>query len=749
MLNLIQAALNYADNSLNPIPCKDNKAPLLEPGHPFLYEPINDIENRFRNASMIGIAAGAVSDGIECIDFDGHQDQAIEEIFTQFANDPFIHELLENGYASAFRTRSGGYHFVIKSDFFEGNTKLAYYSDNNTMIETRGNGGYFITYPSRGYKLAAGVELEKLERIEKHERDYIMNFARSFNKGTKESTSGEKSGRKWPEQFDDNTIFGHFNNTAENELFELLKSKGWTIPERRQAPRHKNVIYWRRPGKVEKDGISATWGHMHNMFYVFSSNCEPFESQKGYTIVDVFILLKFNNDFKAFKNWLAKKYDVKIPEVDRPKIERFPVDVFPVFNQNLIDEMHAALNYNKDFISIAMMFVYATLNGNRNKLRVKNGWISPTIFWSIAIGDPGTMKTHPLSTIIAPLQNIDKGNKNRYDQDMAQWEALNEPDEKHRGKSKAKDPKPIFKQMLVNDYTLEALHEVHSFNKNGIGLYRDEIVGFLNDMNKYRKGSDEQFWLESFNNKSYMINRVSKKPLLIDNISINIVGSIQPEILMKVIGEVGNNGLLDRFLFTIAETDIKPMTLEDMDSSWLAYWDSHVNQVYSNIQNQPENYIYEMTEDAKKAFVDIDKKLVEFQKSEEEPAAIKNYVSKMKTYIPRFALLMYLVECWFEEHDGQYIEASHIYKAEKICNYFINSARYVLTENAQKKEIRSVSRALNGRSNAEKIMILLDKGYKNKDIAKELEISPAYVSRVIKENKEKLTKVEPKKVNQN
>jgi hypothetical protein len=59
-------------------------------------------------------------------------------------------------------------------------------------------------------------------------------------------------------------------------------------------------------------------------------------------------------------------------------------------------------------------------------------------------------------------------------------------------KQRANETKPGFKQTIVSDSTLEALHVVHSINKTRICFYKDELVGFLNDMNRYRKGSDEQ-----------------------------------------------------------------------------------------------------------------------------------------------------------------------------------------------------------------------------------------------------------------
>ena len=79
-------------------------------------------------------------------------------------------------------------------------------------------------------------------------------------------------------------------------------------------------------------------------------------------------------------------------------------------------------------------------------------------------------------------------------------------------------------------------------------------------MNKYRKGSDEEFWLESFNNGSYIVNRVTKEPIMVENININIIGTIQHDVLHKVVTDYAGNGLIDRYLSTSAEDKVYPLT---------------------------------------------------------------------------------------------------------------------------------------------------------------------------------------------
>lgn len=732
MVDFTDPAQYYLDNGFNPIPTREDKSPMLPAGNNFLYQPMTaiDVDNYFPKAKGVGIAAGNVSDGIECIDFDAHGGENISEIFETFISEPTINHMIGEGFITTIKTPNG-YHAIIKSDAPGSPDTLARWKDGNVMIEVRANGSYFVTIPTPGYHKLSGVELIKLNKCEQEERNFIFDYCKSLTR--KEIEQKEASKRKWPETWDNDSIFGHFNNNGERFVSEALEQSGWTHVRDRDY-KEKTVQYWRRPGKQK--GISATFGQYNNMFYCFSGDKDalPFQERTGYTPVDVVLKLRFKDNFNEFKTWLNELYKVKVPEKKQEYNNiRFPVDIFPPVLKEFIEQMNETLNYNKDFLSIAALFNFSVINGNKFKLKVKNGWIAPSIFWTIALGEPGTMKTHPLQSIIKPLQRIDIDNKKQFEKDIEHWEIYNED-----AKKSEREPKPHFQQMLVNDYTLEALHEVHNHNKNGIGLYKDEIVGFLHDMNKYRKGSDEQFWLESFNNGSYVINRVSKKPMLIEHININIIGSIQPEVLARVIKDKDGSGLIDRFLFTVAETEIKHIGLNDIDEGWFNWWEQIIRNASAQFKDH-EPTVKLMTDEAKKEFQRIDQYIVKIQKSDDETTGMKNYVSKIKTYVPRFALITWIIDCIIDDYQDDQIGLIHMEKAWKICQYFINSARFIFGESVVKREISEVARSMTGKSNVEKIIALHKKEFKQKDIAAECKVSTAYVSKVIKENQLKLT----------
>lgn len=408
----------------------------------------------------------------------------------------------------------------------------------------------------------------------------------------------------------------------------------------------------------------------------------------------------------------------------------FPLSVLPDEVRNYINDLNYCLNYSKDFLAIATMWALATINGNKYKLRVKNGWISATTFWFAAVGESGVMKSHPIDTVISAIKHIDRETKSVYDHDLEQWEV--EESSCQRSKQRNTTPRPKFKQIIVSDFTLESLHLVHNINRRGIGLYKDELVGFLHDMNKYRKGSDEQFWLESFNNKGYPVNRVTREPLMIEDTMINILGSIQPEILMKITKEMEGNGMINRFLFTTNETEIFPINKSDISQEMMWWWDNSIKSLNNHIVyiDNNDTVILEMTDEALDKMIAIDCVFCDLQKSDDEAANMKNYISKMKTYLPRFALLMWLFDLVYNGCSGQ-VTVDHMNRAELICNYFITSARFVFNDADKRTEMDGVIKKISGSTKVEKILALSVKGYKGVEICKMLSTSANYVSRTI------------------
>jgi len=403
----------------------------------------------------------------------------------------------------------------------------------------------------------------------------------------------------------------------------------------------------------------------------------------------------------------------------------FPIGIFPKFIIDYIKELNRTLNFHQDFTSAAVIFAVSTIIGNKYKLKVKEGWEAAPIFWLACVGFPGTIKTHPIKTILRPINKIDIESKKVYDAEMQHYDP----------EAKPRQPKPKFKQILISDYTLEALHSIHDINKRGVGLYKDELKGFLNDMNKYRKGSDEEFWLESFNNGSYIVNRVTKEPVLIVDICINLIGTIQHDVLGKVVQEYAGNGLIDRFLYTSPEDKVYNLTKDEIDPVHSVKWESFINLIHNSTRylDHDSTEFFTLPADAFTEYQQIDSGFVRMQNNENTSQEIKNYLSKMKTYVPRFALIIGIIECIAHQKPIE-ITYKHMVSAGLLANYFIETAKQTFSFNNDQIEIRDLVSTMKSKTKNEKILLLHQKGVKQSELARFFQMSQGQISKIIRKN---------------
>lgn len=295
-MNYTEIISKYKGAGLSCLPTKDDKSPDTPDTW---HKEFSDSD--FLDCYGIGIKCGKASNGLECFDFDAHQGDAKENLIA-FINTPEVKELYEKYKFPIEKSVSGGYHVMFRCLKNEGNRKLAtriFNGKPDTFIETRGEGGYFCASPTPNYKVVNN-DILNIPTITTYEREILFEVAISFNEYKKEipltehervtETSGERVGDLY-----------NASSAAKDEMISLLLQEGWT-----QVSRYN----WRRPNK--KNGVSATLGKVaDNVFYPFSSNADPFESEHAYTPFQVLAILKFGGDFKEAAKSLTNEYGNK------------------------------------------------------------------------------------------------------------------------------------------------------------------------------------------------------------------------------------------------------------------------------------------------------------------------------------------------------------------------------------------------------------------------------------------------------
>lgn len=199
-------------------------------------------------------------------------------------------------------------------------------------------------------------------------------------------------------------------------------------------------------------------------------------------------------------------------------------------------------------LAMAALAVCAAAIPDAINIQVKRhdpDWLESARIWVALIGNPSTKKTPIISTAARPLRTIDGEMVRTYLRDSAAWSDLS--------KDKRGDvPKPPQHRAMIEDTTVESAQEVLRDNPQGLLLLRDELSGWFGSMERYggTKGSmaDRSFWLEAFNGGAHTTNRIGRGLVHVPNLSVCLLGGIQPEPIRAIANDMQDDGLLQRIL---------------------------------------------------------------------------------------------------------------------------------------------------------------------------------------------------------
>jgi len=205
-------------------------------------------------------------------------------------------------------TPSGGFHYWYRVDptCKRANIALAKkaYDDAQqfetgreygTIIETRGQGGIGLCYPSEGYKKVAHTVMDA-PIISEYDRDLIWMIAMAFN------TYVEMADNQQTVTFQDGRRPGDVYNEeiGVSEIVSMLEAEGFRAI--RNTATH---VFFNRPGAKNKTKVDATLHKGMKLFYCFSTSIGQFDSGRGYRFFSVYSILKHRGDYKAAARALA------------------------------------------------------------------------------------------------------------------------------------------------------------------------------------------------------------------------------------------------------------------------------------------------------------------------------------------------------------------------------------------------------------------------------------------------------------
>lgn len=679
------------------IPCKENKAPIELGWNDLPKKTPEQVESL--NSYYYGCRCG--DNNIECLDVDLKVLTSLKER-KEFWNDflSFCRDNIEDFDQKVVlaKTKKKGYHVIYKTEQKEGNKKLARLKNHKEAIfETRGVGGQFILYG----EFEGKNKYHDASYITNEERQILLTICKSYNYEAPEKINEPKVRNHNKNKETDITPWEDFNSKKTvleicGDEFKVVRntSKSTIIKRNGAESPHSGYIY--------KDT---------GLMYLFSTGTQ-YPAEQPLNPFMVYAIKNHHGNYSEAASQLYKEgygsrnvEKIELPEISNNIIEslEFPIEIYPKEVQHYIIESSKKLNLSVDYMGSAFLWVLSLCTGNSMVMEVKPGWVEVPNLWLAVVGKPGIGKTPSLNHIINPLKKLNIREQKEYKKKKEAFVKYDKMTKEEKEQSE-EIKEPVSGQFIVGDITIESLVQRHEQNPNAVGYYVDELAGMLKDMNKYRAGSDKEFWLSSWSGTPISLNRKTSESNFVDKPFIPVLGGIQPAIFDEfAVGENKDNGFIDRLLVTYPkQLQVDEYNDNNINVDLLNWYNDFVIKIKNTISSQIlkvneneeiESVKVKFNKESQKEWIRIFNKITDLQNSEDENEYMKSMLPKQKSYIPRFALL--LNNCWSflnPDYNVKEIHKDSILGAEKLSEYFVNMAKIVKQDSFIKNELNRVSK---------------------------------------------------------
>ncbi|MBO1904030.1 DUF3987 domain-containing protein [Microvirga sp. 3-52] len=249
----------------------------------------------------------------------------------------------------------------------------------------------------------------------------------------------------------------------------------------------------------------------------------------------------------------------------RPAVPSFPLDALPLTLRAFAEERAVASGADINAYAMAVLTMLAGVVDHRVVLKPKRYHddllISP-VLWTLIVAPPSARKTAIMRDAHRAIDRLDERDIGAYQVAVAE--------EEERAKAEERKPEkvPPPRHRILTDATSERLCDLLSHQDSGAILIRDELAGWIGAMDKYGGGGrgaaqDRSIWVRAFDGGPYTQHRLTAGDRRVRNLSVAVIGSIQPERLAEM-GRLDTDGLLQRFL-PVMMGDAQPYRDDERD----------------------------------------------------------------------------------------------------------------------------------------------------------------------------------------
>ena len=667
-MNVTEHALSYHTAGLRVIPTTPAKTPIkgfdLAGRFHGPMPSVLQIQQEFTQTEWIAVAGGAVL----CIDIDAKAKGPVEEACKEVSDiwklrgfTPYIESSISGGRHIIIWVpepkRCPGSQKIVKRYVAEATSK----DKNLSFVETRGVGGYFVTYPAPGYAPIEGSLLNKYmgtqeqfeeaydEMIQVSQKWLVINeedvksatnvkvfVPKTIAECMESSHVGPPKEKTEKPDYVEIGIFEDFSNKT--DPIKLIESFGGTLVTDKEGKikQKGDFIFFIRPGKPK--GTGASFNLQKKYFRTHTSNWGPFGEDTTYSMEGAYCFYHHNGDFKKASQDLKEKgfgkfkditaqdiSEVNVPDrkdeivnVRKKNENIYPINFWPEPVRKTIMDLASEIQIPEAMIGTMMLGAISVLPARQN---CQVNWrgeasLETLNLWTLYLDNPSLGKSTLFNIIKGGILNIEKEVRQSFHQENRETRKQILMTKKKIDDAKKNESydelicledslkelqKVVEPTFFTVDFTPEKLSQLMSVNKC-LCILSAEAQFFENMSPRYTSQDQISLILASWSGDEARVHRVDKdkSEIIIEKPLMSVACMIQPDALIKLnsIENARGRGLHSRWLWA---------------ANWIpmGYRDMSKNPNITNEMIQPWNYLCERVYLSRNRIITLSREAIE------------------------------------------------------------------------------------------------------------------------------------------
>lgn len=408
-------------------------------------------------------------------------------------------------------------------------------------------------------------------------------------------------------------------------------------------------------------------------------------------------------------------------------VQQFEAELLPSSLRPLVEDVSERMQTPLDYAATAAIVALAGCVNRRALICPKlldSSWEVVPNLWGAVIAPPGYMKSPVQRSVTLPLTHIEELWRAEYEQESSAYEVEKEKTELRRQawreQFKASFKKgvtyppapdsgiapPKERRLILTDSTFEKTHEILSQNPAGVLVIRDELTGWLSDLDKQGRESERGFYLQAWNGDSFFnVDRIGRGSIHVPAVCVSLLGNIQPSRLRSYLSDAisggpGDDGLFQRFQVLVWPDAPRGWTLVDRppNSKALATAENIFLELVKLSPDEPLRMSF--APDAQDLFFSWWRELEDKIRGESGlPPAMVAHLSKYRRLMPALALLFELADAVASNtgiRENKKVGLIHAKQAAALCDYLESHAHrvYACITSPETRAARDLARHL-------------------------------------------------------